>query len=98
MIQGVFRDFGDFFGRDNRQTEAVYMQGYGAVFMMEVDYTFTPATQTQEQAEDETTDDVDPTWQRTRERIFSPGTERTNRSGSGREYDSKSVQESTAIR
>lgn len=73
MIMGVFRDFGDFFGRDNRETEAVYMQGYGVVFIMEVDYTFTDAQQSQQQAEDETEEGVDPTWQQARERIFSPG-------------------------
>jgi hypothetical protein len=83
MIQGVFRDFGDFFGRDNRETEAVYMQGYGAVFMMEVDYTFTPASKTQEQTGDETAEDIDPTWQQTRERIFSPGGRRINRTQAG---------------
>jgi hypothetical protein len=83
MIQGVFRDFGDFFGRDNRETEAIYMQDYGAVFMMEVDYTFTPAAQTQEQADDETAEDIDPTWQQTRERIFSPGAGRINRTQAG---------------
>ena len=73
MIQGVFRDFGDFFGRDNRQTEAVYMQGYGVVFMMEVDYTFTPVPQTEEKSEDTAAEEVDSTWLRARERIFSPG-------------------------
>jgi len=59
------------------------MQGYGAIFMMEVDYTFTPTPQTQEQAEDKTTEDVDPTWQQTRERIFSPGAGRINRTQAG---------------
>ena len=45
-------DFGDFFGRDNRKTEAVYMQEYGVIFMMEVDYTFSKAPQTQEQVDE----------------------------------------------
>ena len=40
LIEGVLRDFGDFFGRDNKQTEAIYIQGYGVIFMMEVDYQF----------------------------------------------------------
>jgi hypothetical protein len=83
MIQGVFRDFGDYFGRDNRETEAVYLHDYGAVFMMEVDYTFTPASKTQEQADDKTDEDVDPTWQQTRERIFSPGGRSINRTQAG---------------
>ncbi len=94
MIQGVFRDFGDFFGRDNRETEAIYMQGYGVVFMMEVDYTFTPAPQKPEPAEEQTSEDVDPTWQRARERIFSPGGgRRMSRPDSAREYDGQMVDE-----
>ncbi len=93
MIQGVFRDFGDFFGRDNRETEAVYIQGYGVVFMMEVEYTFTSAQQSQKQAKDETVDDIDPTWQQARERIFSPGAGRISRGGSSRDYSSQMVNE-----
>ena len=93
MIQGVFRDFGDFFGRDNRQTDAVYMQGYGVVFMMEVDYTFTPAPQTQQQPEEQTKE-VDSTWQRARENIFSPGgAGRINRPESARANDAQMVEE-----
>jgi len=92
MIQGVFRDFGDFFGRDNRQTEAIYMQDYGVVFMMEVDYTFTPAPQSQEQPEEQTKE-ADSTWQQTRERIFSGGGRRINRTGTGREYEGQMVDE-----
>lgn len=93
MIQGVFRDFGDFFGRDNRQTDAVYMQGYGVVFMMEVDYTFTPAPQTQEQPEEQTKE-ADSTWQRARERMFSPGgAGRMSRPESTRENDAQMVEE-----
>ncbi|MBN2183598.1 MAG: hypothetical protein JW715_16940, partial [Sedimentisphaerales bacterium] len=93
MIRGVFRDFGDFFGRDNRQTEAVYMQGYGIVFMMEVDYTFTPAPQTPEQTAGEPNKEVDSTWQLAKERMFSPGTGSISRSGDGQEYEGQMVDE-----
>lgn len=94
MIMGVFRDFGDFFGRDNRETEAVYMQGYGVVFIMEVDYTFTDARQSQQQADDKTAEGVDPTWQQARERIFTPGAGRSMNSDvyTG-EYDGQMVDE-----
>ncbi|MFC1636855.1 hypothetical protein ACFL5Z_18680, partial [Planctomycetota bacterium] len=40
--QGIFTDFGPFFGRDNRTTEATYLQGYGILFSMEVNFTFSP--------------------------------------------------------
>ena len=71
-IKGVFTDFGDFFGRDNRATEAIYIQGYGALFLMEVNFAFSPPLKPEEQKDEETAENVDPTWQRAREQIFSP--------------------------
>jgi len=71
-IKGVFTDFGDFFGRDNRATEAIYMQGYGALFLMEVNFAFSPPLKSEEQKDEKTAENVDPTWQRAREQIFSP--------------------------
>jgi hypothetical protein len=70
-IQGVFFDFGDFFGRDSRSTEAIYMQGYGVLFLMEVNFAFSPEPEAQEKQAEET-EDADPIWQRTRQKIFSP--------------------------
>ncbi|MHC4727029.1 MAG: hypothetical protein ACYS17_07320 [Planctomycetota bacterium] len=69
-IQGVFVDFGDFFGRDSRSTEAIYMQGYGVLFLMEVNFAFLPTLKAQEK-QDEKTEDVDPTWQRARQKIIT---------------------------
>jgi len=72
MIKGVFTDFGDFFGRNNRSTEAIYMQGYGVVFLMEVNFAFSSPLKPEEQKDEETAEQVDPTWQRAREQLFSP--------------------------
>ncbi len=71
-IKGVFTDFGDFFGRGNRATEAIYMQGYGALFLMEVNFAFSSPLKPEEQKDEETAEQVDPTWQRAKEQIFSP--------------------------
>jgi len=71
-IKGMFTDFGDFFGRDSRETEAIYVQGYGTLFLMEVNFTFSPPSKSQEQEDEETAEDVDPTWQRAKQKIFSP--------------------------
>jgi hypothetical protein len=71
-IKGMFTDFGDFFGRDSRETEAIYIQGYGTLFLMEVNFTFTPPPKLQEQEDEETAENVDPTWQRAKQKIFSP--------------------------
>ncbi len=73
-IKRVFTDFGDFFGRDNRSTEAIYMQGYGVVFLMEVNFAFSPPLISEEQKDEETAEQVDPTWQRARQQIFAPKT------------------------
>jgi hypothetical protein len=91
MIEGVFRDFGDFFGRDNRKTEAVYMQGYGVIFMMEVDHSFSKAPQTQEQTNEEKNQQGDSTWQEARARVLSPGGTRARRDVSEREYETQMV-------
>ncbi|MFH1883291.1 MAG: hypothetical protein ABIL62_11330, partial [Planctomycetota bacterium] len=72
LVGEVFTDFGDFFGRDSRETEAIYIQGYGTLFLMEVNFTFTPPPKSQEQEDEETAEDVDPTWQRAKQKIFSP--------------------------
>ncbi len=73
LVGKVFTDFGDFFGygRDSRATEAIYLQGYGALFLMEVNFAFTPPPKEQEK-EAKKTEDVDPIWQRARQQIFSP--------------------------
>ncbi len=72
MIKGVFTDFGDFFGRDNRSTQAIYIQGFGALFLMEVNFAFSPPLISEEQKDEEAAEQVDPTWQRARQQIFSP--------------------------
>jgi hypothetical protein len=71
-IQGVFVDFGDIFGRDRRSTEAIYMQGYGVLFLMEVNFTFSPEPEPHEQEVKETEEYVDPDWQRAKRKLFSP--------------------------
>ncbi|HUU18684.1 MAG TPA: hypothetical protein VMW72_16160 [Sedimentisphaerales bacterium] len=80
-IKGVFTDFGEFFGRNNRSTEAIYMQGYGVIFLMEVNFAFSPPLKPEEQEDEETAEQVDPTWQRAREQIFSPQTPRPGMPG-----------------
>ena len=93
-IQGVFTDFGDFFGRDNRQTEAIYLQGYGVLFSMEVNFAFSPPPKQQEQQVEQTAESVDSTWQRARQQILSPGDAGMARgSESTEEYNSQMVEE-----
>ena len=93
-VQGVFTDFGDFFGRDNRQTEATYLQGYGVLFSMEVNFAFSPPTKPQGQEAEQTSENVDSTWQQARRQMFSPGdSRRPGGAGSSEEYNSQMVEE-----
>ncbi len=71
-IQGVFVDFGDIFGRDSRSTEAIYIQNYGVLFLMEVNFAFSAPPEPQEQEVQETEEYIDPDWQRAKQKLFSP--------------------------
>jgi hypothetical protein len=72
MISGVLYDFGDFFGDSGRSVEALYIQGYGAVFMMKVDFPLSLPTQGQGDSTQADQQAVDPVWQRARDRLYSP--------------------------
>jgi hypothetical protein len=93
-VQGVFTDFGDFFGGDNRQTEAIYLQGYGVLFSMEVNFAFSPAPKPQPQQAAEPNEQVDSTWQKAKQQVFSPGEARGQEGpDSAEEYNSQMVEE-----
>ncbi len=68
-IMGVLYDFGDFFG-GSRSAEALYLDGYGAVFVMRVDFplSFSPAPPAEEKPDEE----MDPVWQRARQKLYAP--------------------------
>ena len=93
-IQGVFTDFGDFFGRDNRQTEATYLQGFGVLFSMEVNFAFSPPIKPQGRQAEQTDEPVDSTWEKAKQQMFSPGDPRRSRgSRPSEEYNSQMVEE-----
>lgn len=94
QIVGVFTDFGDFFGRDNRETEAIYIQDYGVLFLMEVNFTFSPPSKSQENQEEQTEKHLDSTWQRAQQELFS-SQRPTSRGepGSAEGYDIQIVEE-----
>ena len=91
LIEGVLRDFGDFFGRDNQQTEAIYIQGYGVVFAMEVNYQFSSLSQPDEEVKTEQNNDIDQTWEQAKQRILSSEINSTETKSSGREYEKQMV-------
>ena len=67
---GLYDDFNPFFGRGNRTTEAIYLEGYGALFLMRVNMLFSapPEAQQKEKTEEET----DPVWSQMRREMYAP--------------------------
>ena len=72
LIQGVFVDYGDFFDRDGQTLQALYVQGYGAFFFMEVDVPLASSPQPQQPQAEKTQQQVDPVWQQAQREIFTP--------------------------
>jgi len=94
QVGGVFADFGDFFGRDSRVTQAIYLQGYGALFLMEGNFPLSPPPKEAETKAEKAQEPADTVWENTKQEMFSP-----QESGSGpavhpgQEYDAEKVEE-----
>jgi len=69
-ILGVLYDYGDFFGGSGRDAEALYLEGYGALFVMRVDFPLSFASESR--PEDEPEPEADPVWQRARQKLYAP--------------------------
>jgi hypothetical protein len=72
LVREVFPDYGDFFRQDSRATEAIYLQGYGALFLMEANFPLTAPPKSKEEEAKKTEEPSDPTWQRAKQELFSP--------------------------
>ncbi|MHC4535919.1 MAG: hypothetical protein ACYS6K_18370 [Planctomycetota bacterium] len=55
----------------DRSMGAMYIQGYGALFMINVDFPLTPPPEKERKKED-TEEDTDPVWEQMKQEIFSP--------------------------
>lgn len=89
-IRGVLYDYGDFFPDAGRTVEALYLQGYAAMFMLKVDFPLSPPA-AQSPAEPPKTEPADPVWQRARDRLYSPQNTNPYAPGVSREADQKSL-------
>ncbi len=72
MILGVLNDYGDFFSGGGRDIQATYLQGYAALFVMEVDFPFSFPSEPRGEGEPREREPVDPVWQRARQRLYAP--------------------------
>jgi hypothetical protein len=59
------------FSQKSQSMGAMYVQGYGALFMRTVDFPLSPPPQTEEQEETEE-EDADPVWEQMKQEMFSP--------------------------
>jgi biopolymer transport protein ExbD len=62
-VGGAFYDYGDFFERDSNPIQATYVQGYGALYFVEVNFPLTPPPGPEQQQESADAEgDADPIW------------------------------------
>ena len=90
LIEGVFMDYGEFFGRGSRTTQAIYLQDYGTLFLLEVDFPFSPPPETT--VKEEQPEEADSVWQQARQEIFSQTVE-VRLQPSEDKYDAEKVKE-----
>ncbi|MHC4625596.1 MAG: hypothetical protein ACYTDV_01325 [Planctomycetota bacterium] len=86
LVGGMLRGPG---GQRAFATEAIYLEGFGAIFFMEVAFPLVPSPKAEEEKAEESTDRV---WAQTRQEIFMPGTvQKGKQSPPAEEYDAEKV-------
>ena len=82
-----------FLGRGNRTTEAIYLEGYGALFLMKIDMLLSapPEAQKKEKTKEEETD---PVWSQMRREMYEPEEARRSRTDDRpkEKYDAEKVE------
>jgi len=68
----LFEDLGDIFVADDRATKAMYIEGFGALFFLEVDFPVKPLPASEKQDTEGTEDAVDQAWKQAEQELFSP--------------------------
>jgi hypothetical protein len=65
--------FSTFFTRDKLTTEAIYLEGFGTLFLVKVKFPLAPPLEVQEEKSEE---DIDPVWMQTKQEIYMPDSAR----------------------
>ncbi len=82
-----------FLGSGNRATETIFLEGYGALFLMEINILLSapPETQQKEKTKEE---DTDPVWSQMRREMYEPEEARRSRTDdlSKEKYDAEMVE------
>ncbi len=75
----MFKDLGAFFVSGDVGAQAVYIEGYGALFLMTVDFPLSVPDQAATAKTTDANEPVDKTWQQARQQVLSPGSVRRGR-------------------
>ncbi len=84
------------FSWDSGSTGAMYIQGYGALFLTRVDFLLSPPPEAPEEKETKEEEDVDPVWEQMKQEMYEPeDVSRRRRTGDRPEekYDAEKVEE-----
>ncbi len=80
-------------GRSSGAIEAIYLEGYGALFLMKVNVLLSPPPETQQEKETEE-EDTDPLWTQMRQEMYAPQENRRRRTDRPEEkYDAEKVED-----
>lgn len=80
-------------GRGRSEIQSMYLQGYGALFLMTVDFPLSPGPQVQEEKQTQEDEDVDPVWDGVRREMYEPEETRRRTTGEPEEkYDAEKVE------
>ncbi|UCG47904.1 MAG: hypothetical protein JSU94_20795 [Phycisphaerales bacterium] len=90
QAEQFFAEFGDLLTSDRGSPQAIYLQGYGALFIIETDILLSPPEGMEAPDVAPPEEEVDKTWQQARDELFSPEHTR-RRSHLPEEYDSRRV-------
>ena len=85
-------DINPFLGRGNRTTEAIYLEGYGALFLMKINMLLSAPPEAQKK--EKTKEETDPVWSQMRQEMYEPEETRGSRKNDRPEekYDAEMVE------
>jgi hypothetical protein len=82
------------FSRGRPSTQGMYLQGYGVLFLMKVDFPLSPGPQIEEEQEtpQKNEGDVDPVWTEIKQEMFEPEKSKEKTDRPKKEYDAEKVE------
>jgi hypothetical protein len=90
------RRFDPFWRQNRGMAEAMYLDGYGALFLIKVDFPLSPPAQEAEEKEETEQEETDPVWEQTKRDIYEPQQARVpgrGTQGTEQQYDAEKVED-----